>query len=208
MICCLWINKTSAIVGRTGERKHPRICCYRKIININVCSLTHAHTHKYLKYKIVLRECLGAELSLTNCAARFWTVRSFPGPRRPPWTWEINKERQRRAAQTCEHDRYDRFLFSLKDKRQASFWPRHLHYSVDSSAVSLPHAPEARLPSYIPNLHDKRSTNKTQQQLNARGFISLQSEKWSTEILGAYGVGVLLVSMKKHRDGQWRVHHE
>lgn len=43
--------------------------------------------------------------------------------------------------------------------------PRHLHYSVDSSAVSLPHAPEARLPSYIPDLHDRRSTNKTRQQL-------------------------------------------
>lgn len=33
---------------------------------------------------------------------------------------------------------------------------QHLHYRIDASAVSLPHAPEARLSSNVPNLYKQR----------------------------------------------------
>lgn len=46
-------------------------------------------------------------------------------------------------------------------QRKLRFRKQRLHYSVDSSAVPLPHAPEARLSSDIPNLHSKQKINAT-----------------------------------------------
>lgn len=91
-----------------------------------------------------------------------------------PWSWGLSNKLcssfldgsifSRSAASTMylknQNEIYEvkeQIPFSSQRSIEASLevWLRkqHLHYRIDASAVSLPHAPEARLSSNVPNLH-------------------------------------------------------